>query len=150
MATDHASHQGSATAYGWRLKILLGLGALLLGLLVLSRLGLCQAKLLGPWGQSVYEVVNPPAVQELSLSDRNWWPRSRRSEAGEFDGDAPDSWDTSAAPTRSTSASTGQSSVTRISCACFPKHRQSHLGARPSQHKSHRRGAWTPERDVQP
>ena len=71
MATDHASQvEVPRRRYGWRLKILLGLSTLLLGLLVLSRLSLSQAKLLGPWGQSVYEVVNPPAVQELSLSGR--------------------------------------------------------------------------------
>ncbi len=70
MATDHAS-QGEVPRrrYGWRLKILLGLAALLLGLYVLSQLSLPQAKRLGPWGESVYEVFNPPAVLELSPSD---------------------------------------------------------------------------------
>lgn len=71
MATDHTSQvEVPRRRYGWRLKILLGINTLLLGLFVLSRLSLPQAKRLGPWGLAVYEVFNPPAVQELSPSGR--------------------------------------------------------------------------------
>jgi hypothetical protein len=71
VATHHASRvEFARRRYGWRLKILLGLTTFLLGVYVLSRLSLPQAKLLGPWGESVYEVFNPPAVPDLSPSGR--------------------------------------------------------------------------------
>ena len=152
MATDHASQvEVPRRRYGWRLKILLGLSTLLLGLLVLSRLSLSQAKLLGPWGQSVYEVVNPPAVQELSLSGRRLVAEVKAlgGEAhltehtpgflGHFGG-------TDSFYIRLNGTEFGDEDLVPPA----PEARQSHLGARPSQHKSHRRGAWTPERDVQP
>jgi hypothetical protein len=68
---DQATQAGiPRRRYGWRLKALLGLTVLLLGLFVLSRLSPSQAKRLGPWGQSLYEVFNPPAVPDLSPSGR--------------------------------------------------------------------------------
>ena len=71
MHADHASQVGiRRRRYGWRLKALLGLNVLLLGLFVISRLSSSQAKRLGPWGQSLYEVFNPPAVPTLSPSGR--------------------------------------------------------------------------------
>ena len=71
MHADHAIQVGiRRRRYGWRLKALLGLNFLLLGLFVLSRLTPPQAKRLGPWGQSLYEVFNPPAVPTLSQSGR--------------------------------------------------------------------------------
>ena len=71
MATDHASQVVvRRRRYGWRLKVLLGFNALLLGLFVLSRLTPSQAQKLGPWGQSLYELFNPPAVRELNSAGR--------------------------------------------------------------------------------
>ncbi len=53
-----------------RLKILLGLNALLLVLFMLSRLSPSQIQLLGPWAQSVHDVFEPPAVPELTAAGR--------------------------------------------------------------------------------
>ncbi len=72
MATDHAS-QATGTQqrrYGWRLRFLLGLNVLVLGLFIFSRLDLSQAKRFGSWGQSAYELFNPPAIPELSATGR--------------------------------------------------------------------------------
>lgn len=56
--------------YGWRLKALLALTALLLCFFMFSRITPQQAKQLGPWAQSLYEEFNPPAVPGLSQSRR--------------------------------------------------------------------------------
>jgi hypothetical protein len=55
---------------GWRLRILLGLNALLLGLFVLSRLDPTQLKLLGPWAESIHDRFDPPAVPDWTESGR--------------------------------------------------------------------------------
>jgi hypothetical protein len=50
----------------WRLRILLAINALLAVLFVVSRLEPTQIKTLGPAGQYVYDLINPPAVPETS------------------------------------------------------------------------------------
>ena len=50
----------------WRMRILLAMNALLAVLFVISRLEPTQVKSLGPTGQYVYDLINPPAVPEIS------------------------------------------------------------------------------------
>ncbi len=52
--------------YGLRLRILVGLNLLLLVLFVISRLSPSQANLLGPWSQSLYDLLALPDVPKLS------------------------------------------------------------------------------------
>jgi hypothetical protein len=52
----------------WQLRILLAINALLAVLFVVSRLEPTQIKTLGPSGQYVYDLINPPAVPETSPS----------------------------------------------------------------------------------
>jgi hypothetical protein len=61
MSTNHASERPDRRRRRrWRLKVLLGLTTVLLAFFVFSRLSPEQAKRLGPWGQTLYELVNPP------------------------------------------------------------------------------------------
>jgi hypothetical protein len=50
----------------WRLRTLLAINVLLAALFVVSRLEPTQIKALGPTGQYVYDLINPPAVPETS------------------------------------------------------------------------------------
>jgi hypothetical protein len=50
----------------WRLRILLAMNALVAVLFVISRLEPTHVKSLGPAGQFVYDLINPPAVAEIS------------------------------------------------------------------------------------
>ena len=116
MATDHASQVVVRRRRYWlALKVLLGFNALLLGLFVLSRLTPSQGEKLGPWGQSLYELFNPPAVRELNSAGRGLVAEVKAL-GGERNGCGArrDSWG-SAAATRFTSASTERSSATMIS-----------------------------------
>jgi hypothetical protein len=56
--------------YGWRLRILLGLNALLVVLFIIARLDPLQVEKLGPWCQTVYDLLNPPEEPGLTASGR--------------------------------------------------------------------------------
>jgi hypothetical protein len=71
MSTDHASEcPNRRRRRRWPLKVLLAITALLLAFFVFSRLTPEQAKRLGPWGQPLYELVNPPADYDVSRAGR--------------------------------------------------------------------------------
>jgi hypothetical protein len=71
MSTDNTSERpGRRRRHRWRLRALLGFTALVLAFFVFSRLTPEQARRLGPWGQPLYELVNPPAEYEVSRAGR--------------------------------------------------------------------------------
>jgi hypothetical protein len=54
----------------WRLRILLAINAILAGLYLLSQLDQATIKKLGPPGQVVFDLINPPVEPEISASGR--------------------------------------------------------------------------------
>ena len=67
MSTDELSQvEHPRRRYGLRLRILVGLNLLLLVLFVISRLSPSQATILGPWGQSVYNMLTLSEAPSLS------------------------------------------------------------------------------------
>ena len=71
MPTDHASEPPTRRRRRrWRLNVLLGLTALVLAFFVFSRLTPEQARRLGPWGEPLYELFNPPADHDVSPAGR--------------------------------------------------------------------------------